>query len=426
MKKREIKIFNVQLDWYSQVALFCLILIVLTGLFSTLLATSKPWYINHYGNIHFPAIEKRKTYDFSREPDGYQTYQIENINWEEIPSTKKIFAPIPYDAGQSDRLNSNFQPPFTKTTSQSNQFRHWLGTNLKGDDLLSGIIHGTSVSLKIGFFSILLAVCLGTFAGMIAGFYQNDTWKVPLLCLPFMMFSIVPSFYLADLFNFFAGEYIKWENTLSLLGSIFIYAFVLIMGMILSYWTGNTIHLIFRWKKKIMVPVDIIVSKIIEVFAAIPKLMLVVALAAILDRSVTNVILVIALCAWAGIARLVRGEVLKIRNTDFITSAKALGLSNYKIIIKHILPNIAGPIIVTFVFGLSSAILIESGLSFLNIGVPENVITWGQLLADGKQNFNAWWMIVFPGFAIFITVLCLNVLGEKFKAALSPSNRGFS
>jgi peptide/nickel transport system permease protein len=154
--------------------------------------------------------------------------------------------------------------------------------------------------------------------------------------------------------------------------------------------------------------------------------MLIVAFAAILERSVTNVILIIGISSWAGIARLVRAEALKLRNQDFITSDKALGLTNYKIITQHLLPNISGPIIITFVFGVSAAILIESGLSFLNIGVPENVITWGQLLADGKQNFNAWWMIVFPGFAIFITVLCLNILGEKFKSILDPVNRGLT
>lgn len=216
------------------------------------------------------------------------------------------------------------------------------------------------------------------------------------------------------------------NDTKLLIGSLLTYFLTINLGLLLSYYIGKLIHSIFKWQKKISVPVDMMISRLIEIFAAIPKLMLVVALAAILERSVTNVIIVIGVSAWAGIARLVRAETMKVRNQDFISSAKSLGLSHFRIIMRHIMPNISGPLIVSFVFGVSAAILIESGLSFLNMGVPENVITWGQLLADGKRNFNAWWLIVFPGFAIFITVFCLNILGEKFKSMVDPRNRSFT
>ncbi len=435
MKLRLNKILGLKLDRYTRGAIFCLVLILLIGLFSNLIATSKPWYVKHRDKTYFPAFSKKKTYDFTSLQNTRLTFSVDNIHWRnDLSLGKFVFAPIPYDPGRSDIPNANYQPPFSKTKcvniyGEHNcnlQFRHWLGTNLKGEDVLSGLIHGTSVSLKIGFFSILLALIIGVILGMISGFFQNDTWKVPLLSFVLMVCSIIPSFYLADLFSFFIGYYFHWKDTGLLIGTLMIYTLSFLLGLITSYWFGKLLHFIFRWKKKIHVPVDSIISRIIEIFAAIPKLMLVVALASILERSVTNVILVIGISAWAGIARLVRGEVLKIRNQDFITSAKALGLTNLKIIFKHILPNIAGVIIVTFVFGLSAAILIESGLSFLNIGVPEDVITWGQLLADGKKNFNAWWLIAFPGFALFITVLCLNIIGEKFKSLLDPVNRGFN
>lgn len=421
-------ILGVKLDKYSQAAIFCLVLIILTGLFSNLIATSKPLYLKNNGNTFFPAFSNKKTYEFSSETFGKRTYDVVNTDWVVLPASKKIFAPIPYDPGKSDRMNASFQKPFStnQKVDLPAKFRHWLGTNLKGEDLLSGIIHGTSVSLKIGFFSILIALIIGVLFGIIAGYFQNDTWKVPLLAFLFMLGSIIPSFYLADLFSFFTMNKLKWEDTLLLMVTIFIYLITIFINLLLSYFMGNLVHFLCKWNKKIYVPVDTLISRLIEIFAAIPKLMLIVAFAAILERSVINVILIIGISSWAGIARLVRAESLKLRNQDFITSAKALGLTNYKIITQHLLPNISGPIIVTFVFGLSAAILIESGLSFLNIGVPENVITWGQLLADGKQNFNAWWMIVFPGFAIFITVLCLNILGEKFKSILDPVNRGLT
>jgi peptide/nickel transport system permease protein len=430
MRSRLNKIKGLKLDKYSRAALFCLVLICLVGIFSRFIANDRPIVVlNDEDGIYFPIFSKKYEQKWA-EHNGIP------FDWSIHKSTHLGWPLIPYAPGESDLLNANYQPPFAKYISHPSEcavgngynprYNHWLGTNLKGEDLLSGLIHGTSVSLKIGFFSILIALLIGGFLGLIAGYFQNDTWKVPLLSFVFILLSIAPSFYLADIFSFFLGISTGWKSTSLMLGTMMVYTLSLVVGVLLSYYSGKLIHQIFKWKKDIHVPVDTIVSRIIEVFAAVPKLMLVVALAAILERSVTNVIIVIGISSWAGIARLVRAETLKLRNQDFITSAKALGLKNIRIIFKHILPNISGPIIVSFVFGLSAAILIESGLSFLNMGVPENVITWGQLLADGKKNFNAWWLVVFPGFAIFITVLCLNILGEKFKSMLDPRNRSFN
>lgn len=416
------KIFGLKTDFYSQSAIFCLVIIILIGLCSNWIATSRPLYYKLESKTYFPAFSKQVDHDLVIIHPG----PIDWVNYRS--STEIIFAPVPYDPGRSDVANANYRPPFAENlgVDKKSKFRHWLGTNLKGDDLLSGLIHGTSVSLKIGFFAILIALFIGTLFGIISGYYQNDTLRVPLLSFLFMLFSIIPSLFYANLFSFFVADLFGWENTGLFMGTIIIYLLIILIGILITYWFGKFIHLIFRLKRKIYFPIDIIISRLIEIFAAIPRLMLIVALAAILTRGVNNVIIIIGISSWAGIARLIRAETLKLRNQDFITSAKALGLSNFKIMYKHVLPNISGPIMVTFVFGMSAAILIESGLSFLNIGVPEDVITWGQLLADGRHNFNAWWLIAFPGFAIFITVLCLNVLGEKFTSLLDPVNRGIT
>jgi ABC-type dipeptide/oligopeptide/nickel transport system permease subunit len=423
------KILGLKLDIYSQAAIFCLSLIFVTGLLSNLIANDKPIVIGDKEGIYFPVFSKKFEQKWS-ERNGVP------FNWSEVKGTGLGWPIIPYAPGESDLLNANYRPPFAKRNNPEAWcivgsrpdpgLNHWLGTNLKGEDLLSGLIHGTSVSLKIGFFSILIALIIGCSLGMLAGYFQNDTWKVHFLSFVFICVSIVPSLYLANIFSFFLQIYGELKSTALFLGSFCIYIVFLFTGFLISYFLGKMIHFIFNWKKKISIPFDTIISRIIEIFAAVPKLMLVVALAAILERGVTNVILIIGISSWAGIARLVRAETLKIRNQDFILSAKALGLKHTRIILKHVLPNVSGPIIVSFVFGLSAAILIESGLSFLNMGVPENVVTWGQLLADGKKNFNAWWLIVFPGFAIFLTVLCLNILGEKFKSMLDPKNRNFT
>lgn len=100
-----------------------------------------------------------------------------------------------------------------------------------------------------------------------------------------------------------------------------------------------------------------------------------------------------------------------------------MGFSTLRIIFKHALPNAMAPALITIAFGIAAAILIESGLSFLGIGVPQDIVTWGSLLAAGKENFSAWWLVIFPGFAIFITVTAYNLIGEALRDAMDPKLR---
>ncbi len=130
--------------------------------------------------------------------------------------------------------------------------------------------------------------------------------------------------------------------------------------------------------------------------------------------------IIIGLTTWTEIARFTRAEFLRIRQLEYIQAAESLGYSDLRIMLKHALPNGMAPALITIAFGIASAILIESGLSFLGIGVPSDTVTWGSLLSAGKQNYNAWWLVVFPGLAIFITVTVYNLLGEGLRDALDP------
>ena len=133
-----------------------------------------------------------------------------------------------------------------------------------------------------------------------------------------------------------------------------------------------------------------------------------------------NLMIIIGLTAWTGIARLTRAEFLRISTMEYIQAAKSLGISEFRIIFKHALPNALAPALVAIAFGVASAILIESSLSFLGIGVPPSTVTWGSLLNLGREQFTAWWLLVFPGLAIFITVTVYNLLGEGLRDAFDP------
>jgi peptide/nickel transport system permease protein len=157
---------------------------------------------------------------------------------------------------------------------------------------------------------------------------------------------------------------------------------------------------------------------------AIPTLFLLITIAATLPPSIFLTMIIIGLTSWVGIARFTRNEFLKIRNLDYVTAAIALGVSNRRVMFQHILPNALAPVIISVVLGIAAAILLESSLSFLGIGVPADTVTWGSILNEARSNTFAWWLAIFPGAAIFITVLTYYLVGEGLRDALDPRLRG--
>jgi peptide/nickel transport system permease protein len=166
--------------------------------------------------------------------------------------------------------------------------------------------------------------------------------------------------------------------------------------------------------------VDLLISRVFELMLAIPTFFLLITIAAFLQPSIFYTMIIIGLTSWVGIARFTRNEFLKVRNLDYVTAATALGLHDRRIMFRHILPNALAPVIVSVVLGIAAAILVESGLSFLGIGVPADTVTWGSILNDARSNTFAWWLAVFPGAAIFIAVMSYYLVGEGLRDALDP------
>ncbi len=168
--------------------------------------------------------------------------------------------------------------------------------------------------------------------------------------------------------------------------------------------------------------IDLIVVRFIEIFMSIPGLFVILTILAFVDKpSIFHIMAVIGLLRWTGVARLVRGEFLRLRNLDFVNAAIALGFPTRRIIFQHVLPNALGPVLVNATFGVASAILTESTLSFLGLG-DASVPSWGQTLSEGYAT-SAWHLILTPGIAIFFTVSLLNQLGDGVRSALDPKAR---
>jgi len=170
---------------------------------------------------------------------------------------------------------------------------------------------------------------------------------------------------------------------------------------------------------------DSVLMRIVDIMLCFPTFFLILAVIAMLEPSIWYIMVIIGLTGWMGVARLVRAEVLSLKSRDFVLAARVLGASDRRIIFRHILPNALSPVLVSATLGVAGAILTESALSFLGIGVQPPTPSWGNILTAGKDYIEfAWWLSLFPGVAILVTVLSYNLVGEGIRDALDPRRQG--
>jgi peptide/nickel transport system permease protein len=165
--------------------------------------------------------------------------------------------------------------------------------------------------------------------------------------------------------------------------------------------------------------VDVVIMRFIDIMLCFPTFFLILAVIALLEPGIFNIMAIIGVTSWMGMARLMRAEILSLKERDFIYAEKAIGASDFRIITRHLIPNAMAPVLVSLTLGVAGAILVESSLSFLGIGIQPPTPSWGNILSEGKSVMGAaWWMMFFPGLAIFITVLGYNLLGEGIREKL--------
>jgi len=391
--------------------------LVFIAVFANFIANEKPLIAKYKGEIVFPVF-KEYVIDLglSEWPEDFQ-----NAEWRKIEFEWAIFPPVPYLPKNIDFANAQSVGPFDEQRIESLRWKHWLGTDELGHDVLAGMIHGTRIALLVGLVSMSIAAFIGILLGSIAGYF-GDT-KLQMSRIRVILNLVVIPF--AFFYAFGSRTYILQDAIGNSFFSFLLEFFLSIVIFVLIIWILNYLIVpplkkIKILSKRVNIPVDILISRLIEVMVSIPTLFLIISIIAIAKPSIFIVMAVIGLTSWTGIARFMRAELLRIRSLEYIEAANALGFSEFRIIFRHAIPNALSPVLIAVAFGIASAILIESTLSFIGIGVPPETMTWGSLLSSARQSTAAWWLAIFPGFAIFITVTVYNLVGEGLTDALDP------
>jgi len=332
----------------SALALLYVFAMVVIAALAPAIVGTKPIMCKYKGEWYFPALgyfnESWENPIFKNRPfrNRYSPEKFQKAD----PESWAIWPLVFQDPARRIRENEWAGQPENAIGVDGGPNRYNLfGTDTDGIDIFAKLVHGTRISLMVGFVSTGIAACIGIILGALAGYARG-------------------------------------------------------------------------W-------LDILISRLIEVVLCIPALVLILALIAVLQKpTIWHVMAVIGCTSWTTIARLTRAEFLKLREMDFVTAARALGATPWRIMFRHILPNAMAPVLVPITFGISAAILIESGLSVLGIVTSPDTPTWGTVLNAGRSQVETMpWMVIFPGMAIFLSVLAYNLIGEGLQEATDPRLR---
>lgn len=382
------------------------------ALFGDFIANERPIYCQVEGETYFPVFR-----EYLVELNWAKPYpRFLNQSWLESEENFEsiLLPPIPYSYDTQDRKNRNYQGPFDEQEVVSWRYRHWLGTDNLGRDIAAGLVNGTRTAMLVGILAMGIAAIIGISLGALAGYFGDDRlrWSRARTFMNFI--GIILGIFYGFTVRAYAlqeSENLAWDILLSAA----IFSLFLVLG-------NGLATLMEKWKplgRKISIPVDLIVMRTIEIKRSIPTLLLLLAILALISRpNIFYVMAIIGLLGWTGIARFMRAEMLRIRALEYLEAARALGYTHRRILFRHAIPNGLSPVLVTIAFGIAGAILIEASLSFIGIGMPPDQVTWGTMLFAARSAPYAWWLAVFPGFSIFITVMAFNLIGEGLTEAI--------
>lgn len=401
-----------QLPLRVRLSLTVMNVFVLTGLLAPYIANDKPIYLEIGTQSWWPIWEETKTVT---DLNG-NTISCDYHSLQTLPGIKAVWPPVKFAPGKADITGQSYPPPGSENEGRT----HFLGANNIGEDTLAGVVHGARISLQVGFASATILLFIGLLFGVVSGYLGNDMLRLNLLQI-ILTITTVP---LAWFYGFQIRSYVLIEairnNFLQFFGqlvlSVLLFSAIVLIAIYINQRFFGKLKL-----RRYTIPLDNIIGRFMEFFTSLPRLILLVSVAAVAQPSMYTIILIIGFTGWVSVARYTRAEILKLKHSDFLSNCRIMGMTHLRVVVYHLIPNAMGPALVSFTFAVAGAILAEAALSYLNIGIPQGVVTWGKLLAEAKYNFDAWWLIWVPGALIFSVLLSLNTLGEYFRKRVNPA-----
>ena len=317
--------------------------------------------------------------------------------------------PLSYGPNELDTLHL-YQPPF--------MLPHLLGTDGLGRDVLANTLYGARTAFLISIPVMVLSTMLGLALGAGAGFYgdtgfRTSRWKLLLVLLGLLCVCYYWVYLPVQLYS------LASETEMLLLSFGAGALLLVLLFVVLSVLKRFTPFL----RRGATVPVDQLVLRLTEALSTIPRFVLILVLASFLPPSVLLLCLIISFTAWTGIARLARAEMMRIKQLPYFEAARSIGLNTRQLIWRQAMPNLLGPVLVAFTFGLGGLLALESTLSFLNIGVPTTLVSWGRTIANVRSNTAAWWLVAFPGGMLTLTILAFYTCSHYLSKVFSEKSR---
>lgn len=394
-------------------ALYFLGFLLFLALARDILANGRPLWCKINGQRYWPGL--RTVWADEHKPYGIRILDSleENQQWQRFRYEAAFFAPIPFSPGDYIRNPSvSFSKPGENHPGFPPGFRHWLGTDEQGRDVAAALVAGARVAVFTGALAMAIALGIGLLLGAVAGYFGDDRLRLPrgviwlnMLGLPFA--SMYAYFIRADAISRHAA--VPWGME--------VIVFVLILLIF------NVLYFALRWlpylRKPVSVPADILIMRLAEVFNSIPRMILLIVVATLAPKkSLWVLIAVIGALSWTGVAKFVRSELLRVRELEYVTAARGLGYSEWRILLRHALPNALRPALIAFSFGVGGAIVLEASLTFLGFGGNSfRGVSWGSLLLSMKGHEKIWWVGLPAGLIIAFTVIALNTIGEQMNNA---------
>ncbi len=316
------------------------------------------------------------------------------------------------------RLSEKLLQPFSPVNTEMIRLEdkpflnmYLLGTDDLGRDIFARMMQGAWVSLTVGFVAVGISVLIGIVLGGLAGYY--GAVRITLMDVLGLIAVSVSLIFLAS------GQGDLSVRAFLIAGVCMIFSFAYYV-----FVRGRRNHKMLGFLFVDTFTVDTLIMRFVDVMLCFPSFFLILTIVAVLPASIYNIMIVIGMTSWMGTARFVRAEFLSLREQDFVSAARVMGISDASIIFRHMIPNAVAPVLVSATIGIAGAILTEAALSFLGFGVPPPHATWGNILSNGQRFlYDAPWLIYIPGLSILVVVLSFNLFGEGLRDALNPKLR---